>query len=183
MPARPGCTMVTFWSWMVVVRTSISTVRIPCRERTGEYHFSVDQETRSSVSFGHWGRKGFTRSRSCRVCSLLFCWLCWVGGFSFCLPSSHPGLNCVAGPRAATGFFAGCGAGLVDAVLDRTLGVRNSVGFIWAILLIWMRSMFVWKGLPSLLNNDAYFVFWITWAPRVNARLRDYKTLFPPFFL
>ena len=59
-----------------------------------EYYLSVDQEPRSSVSFGYWGRvlpanmrKGFTRlparSRSCRVCSQLFCWFCWLGGFSF----------------------------------------------------------------------------------------------------
>ena len=33
--ALPGCTMVTFWSWMVVVRMSIFTVRIPCREGNG----------------------------------------------------------------------------------------------------------------------------------------------------
>ena len=80
--------------------------------------------------------------------------------FLFCLPSSHPGLNCVAAPRAATGFFAGCGAGLVDAVLDRTLGVRNSDGFIWNFVdwLLWMRSTLVWKGLRSLPNNDTNFV-------------------------
>ena len=47
------------------------------------------------------------------------------------------GSNCVAGPgAAASGFLAGCGAGLVDAVLDSTLGVSNSVGFIWEFLLI-----------------------------------------------
>ena len=35
MLARPGYTMVTFWSWMVVVRMSIFTVRIPCGEESG----------------------------------------------------------------------------------------------------------------------------------------------------
>ena len=43
---------------------------------------------------------------------------------------------------------------------------------------LWMRSTLVWKELPSLLNNDAYFVFWTTGAPRVNGRLRNYKTFF-----
>ena len=33
--ALPGCTMVTVWSWMVVVRMSIFTVRNPCREENG----------------------------------------------------------------------------------------------------------------------------------------------------
>ena len=57
MPARPGCTMVSFWSWMVVVRTSILHCTDPLQGgRTGEYHFSVDQEPRSSVSSGRWGR-------------------------------------------------------------------------------------------------------------------------------
>ena len=36
------------------------------------------------------------------------------------------------------------------------------LGFSWAFL---MRSTSVWIGLPSLLNSDAYFVFWITGAP------------------
>ena len=49
------------------------------------------------------------------------------------MPSSHLALKCVAGLRAATGCFAGCGAGLVGAVLDKTLRVSNSVGFIWEI--------------------------------------------------
>ena len=44
-----------------------------------------------------------------------------------------------------------------------------------------MRSSFVWKGLPSLLNNDTYFVFWREGAPRGSGRLRNCKTLFPPF--
>ena len=39
--------------------------------------------------------------------------------------------------------------------------------------ILWMRSTLVWKRLPSLRNNDAYFVFWINGAP--------YKTLFSPF--
>ena len=30
-----GCTTVTFWLWMVAVRMSIFTVRIPCREESG----------------------------------------------------------------------------------------------------------------------------------------------------
>ena len=55
---------------------------------------------------------------------------------SFLPSSSHIALNCVAGLRAATGFSAGCGASLVDAVLDRTLGVSNSVGFNWVLSLI-----------------------------------------------
>ena len=69
-----------------------------------------------------------TRSCSFRVCSQLFCWLCWVGGFSFWLPSSYLGWNCAAGTCAASGFSVGCGAGLVGAVLDKTLRVSGSVG-------------------------------------------------------
>ena len=98
------------------------------------------------------------------------------------MPSSHLGWNCAAGPCAATGFSVGCGAGLVSAVLDKTLGVGNSVGFYLDYFvdgLLWMCSMLVWKGLPSLLNNDAYFVFWIARAPRDNGRLIDKKTFFP----
>ena len=102
--------------------------------------------------------------------------------FSFWLPSAHLGWNCVARPCAATGFPVGCGVGLVDAVLDRTLGVRNSVGYILGInWLFWMRSTLVRIGLPSLLNNDAYFVFWITGAPCGNGRIMNSKTLFLPF--
>ena len=52
------------------------------------------------------------------------------------MPSSHLALNCVAGLRAATGYSAGCGASLVDAVPDRTLGVSNSVGFSGELSLI-----------------------------------------------
>ena len=33
--ALPGCTMETSWSWMVVVRMSIFTVRNPCRRENG----------------------------------------------------------------------------------------------------------------------------------------------------
>ena len=47
--------------------------------------------------------------------------------------------------------------------------------------LFWMRSTLVRIGLPSLLNDDAYFVFWITGAPWGDDRLTDSKTLFPPF--
>ena len=47
--------------------------------------------------------------------------------------------------------------------------------------LFWMRSTLVRIGLPSLLNSDAYFVFWITGAPWGDDRLTDRKTLFPPF--
>ena len=91
--------------------------------------------------------------------------------------------SCVAGPRAATGFSAGCGAGLVDAVLNRT--VSKKLGWFYLDYfvdwLLWMRNTSVWKGLPSLRNNDAYFVFWIAGALQGNGRLRDYKTLFLPF--
>ena len=45
-----------------------------------------------------------------------------LGGFLF---------DCAAGLCAATGFSVGCGAGLVSAVLDRTLRVSYPVGFIW----------------------------------------------------
>ena len=44
----------------------------------------------------------------------------------------------------------------------------------------WIRSTSVWIGLPSLLNNDAYFVFWITGAPWGNGRLMNCKTFFHP---
>ena len=49
--------------------------------------------------------------------------------------------------------------------------------------LFWVRSTLVRIGLPSLLNNDAYFVFWITEAPWKKDRLTDSKTLFLPFFV
>ena len=62
-----------------------------------------------------------TRRCFYRVLCQLFCWSCWVGGFSFSLPSSPLGRNCTAGRRAATGFFVGCGVGLVCAVFNRTL--------------------------------------------------------------
>ena len=84
----------------------------------------------------------------------------------------HLALNCIAGLRAASGCFAGCGASLVDAVLDRTLGSEQ---FGWICLgnfvcwLFWTRSTSVWKS--------AYFVFWRTGAPRENGRPRDYETL------
>ena len=44
------------------------------------------------------------------------------------------GWNCAAGTCAATGFSVGCGAVLVSAVLDRTLGVCYSVGFPWRMI-------------------------------------------------
>ena len=47
--------------------------------------------------------------------------------------------------------------------------------------LLWMRSTLVQKRPPSLLNNDAYFVFWTTGAPWGNGRRTYYKTLFLPF--
>ena len=49
------------------------------------------------------------------------------------------------------------------------------------IWLFWMRGTLVWNRLPSLLNNDTYFVFWPEGAPRENGRLRNCKTLFLPF--
>ena len=100
------------------------------------------------MSFGHWGRvlpahmrKGFTRvfqhgdvpAGSALSCSVGFAGL---GAFLSDCPFHILAWNCVARPRAATGFFVWCGAGLVDAVLDRTLGVSNSVGFIWELSLI-----------------------------------------------
>ena len=39
--------------------------------------------------------------------------------------------------------------------------------------LLWLRGTLVRIGLPSLLNSDAYFVFWITGAPWVNGRLTN----------
>ena len=60
----------------------------------------------------------------------------------------------------------------------------DSVGSIMGFIvdwLLWSRSTLVWKGLPSLVNNDAYFVFWITGAPRENGRLRNFKAFFCPF--
>ena len=61
MLARPGCTMVTFWSWMVVCQDEYLHCTDPLQggER-GEYYLSVDQEPRSLVSSGHWG--------SCAAC-------------------------------------------------------------------------------------------------------------------
>ena len=98
------------------------------------------------------------------------------------MPSFHLGWNCAARTCAATGFLVGCGAGLVGAVPDKTLkGQRLG----WLNLEInrslWMRSTLVWIGLPSLLNSDAYFVFWITGASWVNGMRKNQKTLFSPF--
>ena len=39
--------------------------------------------------------------------------------------------------------------------------------------LFWMRSTLVWKGLPTLLNYDTYFVFWPNGAPRENGSIRE----------
>ena len=158
----PGYNMVTFWSWMVVVKITIFTVRNPCR---GE---------RVNITF-RWIRNHVPRCRLAAgvVCCLPTCakgslvssntdsflpgflllvvlFACWVGGIPLWLPSSH--------------FVLNCGASLVDAVPDRTMGVSNSLGFICGFSLVgwllWMRTTLVWKGLPSLLNKNTYFVFW-----------------------
>ena len=105
-----------------------------------------------------------TRILSFRVsCFWLFCWHCWVGGFPLWLPSSHFVLNCVAGLPAATDCFDGCGASLVDRSSRQNCGSKRfGCIYLWIFVgwLLWMRSTLVWKGLPSLLNNDTYFVFW-----------------------
>ena len=104
-------------------------------------------------------------------------------GFFFLIALLPLGRNCAAGRCAATGFLVGCGVGLVSAVFDRTLGVCYSVDVTKDDWLLWMRSTLVQERPPSLLNNDAYFVFWTTGAPWGNGRQKYYKTLFPPFLL
>ena len=91
----------------------------------------------------------------------------WEFFFLIALFSSWLELRC----RALRSYwlFVGCGAGLVGAVLDRTLGVSNSVGSIW-------------ESIGYSGNGDAYFVFWLNGAPRENGRPKDYKTLFHLFF-
>ena len=102
---------------------------------------SVDQEPCSSVSSGRWGRvlpahmrKGSLLSSNADsflpgflLSVVLLALLGW--GRSFLVgPLPTFVLNCVAGLRAASVPLAGCGAGLVDTLLNRTPGVRTTVG-------------------------------------------------------
>ena len=84
--------------------------------------------------------------------------------FLFALFISWPELRC----RALRCNWLPCWCGFGERSSEQYSG---SMKLGWFHLdyfvgwLFWMRSTLVRKGLPSLLNNDAYFVFWITGAP------------------
>ena len=142
--ALPGCTMVTFWSWMVVVRMSIFTVRNPCRGERVKSLFGGSESVlpRCPLATGvvcclATCAKGSLVSSNADsflpdfLLSVVLLTLLGWGAFLFWLPFCHLVLDYFAGLRAASVCLAGCGAGLVDAVLDRrTLGVSTTVGFI-----------------------------------------------------
>ena len=64
---------------------------------------------------------------------VLLALLGWEGFLLDC-PLPISGGIALPGLALLLGFPVGCGVGLVDAVLDRTLGVRNSVGYIWELI-------------------------------------------------
>ena len=113
---------------------------------------------------------------------VLLALLGWVFFLLLALFSSWPDLRCRALRCYWLSCWVRCGFGGRSSTQNsgsKKLGWFYLDYFVrW---LLWMRSTLVRKGLPSLLNNDAYFAFWITGAPRVNGRLRDKKTFFRPF--
>ena len=142
-----------FWSWMVVVTMSLSLYGTLVGEGTGEYHISVDQVPRSSVSSGRWGgvlpahmREGFTR---------VFHTDSFPQGFS--------ALRCSVG-------IVGLGAFLLVGLFPPCLELRWQAScccclFCWVrpeflvFCFFWMRGTLVWNRLPSLLNSTrtSYF--------------------------
>ena len=131
--ALPGCTMVTF----LVMDGCCQDEYLHCTEplQGGErvnitFRWIRNHVLRYPLAAGvvcclPTCAKGFTRV-------VLLALLGW--GLSFLVALFSPCLELRCRLRAATGCVAGCGASLVDAVLDRTLGVSNSVGAIWGIL-------------------------------------------------
>ena len=107
--------------------------------RAGEYHFSMDQEPCSSVSFGRRGRvlpahmrKGLTRVSQHGVVSLS-CFVGFVGlvFFLFDCPLLILAGIALLGLALPLAFLSCAVRILVSAVLDRTLRVSYPVGSIW----------------------------------------------------
>ena len=186
MLALPGCTMETFWSWMVVVRMRVKIT----------FRWIRNHVLRCLLAAGVVCCLP-TCAKGSLVCSstesflpdfllsvVLLALLGWELSFLIALFTPCLELRC----RASCCYWLLCWVRCeFGGRSSRQNSGNQQFGWIsFGIILDgshWMRSTLVWKRLPSLLNSDTYFVFWPQMAPRENGRLRNCETLFLPCFL